>query len=115
MIFWCTACLGRGQGQAITFSDIYREITKGTLMPFLESELGEQPIPSVFRPGTTQGDLLVAAFRLAEGYEGQEGKFLLDSGHQSGLCLVIALCTELIQDGAWDIGSLRLYDTESAR
>jgi len=28
-------------GQAITFSDIYREIAKGILMPFLESELGE--------------------------------------------------------------------------
>ena len=102
-------------GQAITFSDIYREIAKGTLMPFLESELGEQTILSVFRPGTTQGDLLVAAFRLMEGYEGEEGKFLLNSREQSGLCLVIALCVELIQNGHWDIGSLSLYDAESTK
>jgi hypothetical protein len=36
---------------------------------------------------------------------------LLDSRKHNGVCLVIALIAETIQQGHWDIGSLHLYDT----
>jgi hypothetical protein len=111
-IFYLNAKLGEGNGDHITFADVYREIDKGTLFPFLEQELGPHPALSLLRPGNhEQADLFAAAMRQMAGYEGEEGKLLLSARLHNGVCLVIALIAELIQQGRWDIGSLNLYDT----
>jgi hypothetical protein len=110
-IFYLNAALGEGKGAHITFDDVYREIDKGTLWPFLEQELGSSPL-DFLRPGVhEQAGLFASAMRQMQGYEGEEGKMLLDSKKHSGVCLVIALIAEMIQQGHWDIGSLGLYDT----
>lgn len=110
-IFYLNSALGEGKGSHITFADVYREIDRGTLFPFLEQELGPSSL-DFLRPGThEQADLFAAAMRNMEGYQGEERKMVLSSHEHSGVCLVIALIAELIQQGQWDIGSLHLNDT----
>jgi hypothetical protein len=111
MIFYLNDALGKGKGKHITFADVYREIDRGTLFPFFEKEIGPQPVLSFLRPGThKQADFFAVAMRKMEGYDGDEGKFLLSRYEHNGVCLAIALIAELIQQGEWDIASVSLPD-----
>jgi hypothetical protein len=107
-IFYLNAALGEGKGAHVTFDDVYREIDKGTLIPFLEQELGESRL-DFLRPGVHEQATLFAQAMRDAGTDPFD--LLLDSRKHSGVCLVIALIAELIQQGHWDIGSLHLYDT----
>ena len=115
MIFWLNASLGTGKGSNITFADVYREIDRGTLFTFLERELGPMPTLSMLRPSGTheQAALFAAAMRKMEGWEGNEDKILLSGHEHNGVCLVIGLIAELIQEGQWDIESLRMAEPGS--
>lgn len=107
-IFYLNAKLGEGNGAHITFDDVYREIDSSTLWPFLERELGESTL-DFLRPGVhEQATLFAEAMRDAGTDPANLG---LDSRKHNGVCLVIALIAELIQQGRWNIGSLDLYDT----
>jgi len=108
-IFYLNAKLGEGKGAHIAFDDVYREIDSGTLWPFLERELGESVL-DYLHPGVhQQGDLFAELMRRMEFVDAS--KLSLDSDKHNGVCLVIALIAEAIQQGHWDIGSLHLYDT----
>jgi hypothetical protein len=108
-IFYLNAKLGEGKGAHITFDDVYREVDSGTLWPSLERELGESFL-DFLRPGLhEQAALFAQAMRYIAGVD--SSKLLLDSRKHSGVCLVIALIAELIQQGHWDMESLHLYDT----
>jgi hypothetical protein len=108
-IFYLNARLGEGKGSHITFDDVYREIDRGTLFPFLERELGESYLDFLVPGRHEQAALFAQAMRDIEGVD--PSKLLLDSRKHSGVCLVIALIAELIQQGHWDIESLHLYDS----
>ena len=111
VIFYLNAALGEGKGKHITFADAYREIDRGTLIPFFEKEIGPQPMLAFFTPGKhKQADFFAAAMRKVEGYDGEEGKFLLSRDKHNGVCLAIALIAELIQQGEWDIASVSVWD-----
>jgi hypothetical protein len=73
------------------------------------------PALSMLRPSGTheQAALLAAAMRKMEGWEGNEDKILLSSREHNGVCLVIGLIAELIQEGQWDIESLRMAEPGS--
>jgi hypothetical protein len=107
-IFYLNARLGEGNGDRIRFDDVYREIDSGTLWPFLERELGESTL-DFLRPGVHEQAALFAEAMRNAGTDPAD--LLLDSRKHNGVCLVIALIAETIQQGHWDIGSLHLYDT----
>ena len=73
------------------------------------------PTLSMLRPGATheQATLFAAAMHKMEGWEGNEDKILLSRHEHNGVCLVIGLIAELIQEGQWDIESLRMSEPGS--
>jgi hypothetical protein len=101
--------LGKGKGGDISFEDVYLEIDKGSLFPFLEQRLGPMPAVSQLRPeDDEQADYFIAAMRGLAGYNGNEDKFALSDTVKNGVCLVVALIVELISQGHWDIGSVHI-------
>jgi hypothetical protein len=94
--FNLVSAIDHGFLEKITFDEIYREIESGNLIAFLKSQLGDSVDLSLVTADTVQGRRFIEALqRLPNVLAGNERRKL--GVENSGLCLLLAFCIELMQ------------------
>jgi hypothetical protein len=100
------SALDSGTANGITFQEVCDYLEKGNLIEHLQERLGLSF--STVRPEVEQNKFLIEGLRFVRDRAG--GQELRRFGVQnSGVCLLIAYVTELIQNGHWDKSSLMRY------
>ena len=94
LIFEINAAIDSGNYQNITLAEVREEALKGNLFPFLKSRLGDDLDLSLYDLRRLQ-ELSDALKGIAEVLEGRERR--KTGVERSGLCVLIAYMTELIQ------------------
>jgi hypothetical protein len=99
------AALDSGKASDVTFAEVYTYLESGDLVEFLQDRLGADL--SAVRPAVKdQNKYFLDAIKHVMN-RGREGRVW--GVRNSGICLLIAYTTEIIQQGLYDYDSQKFY------
>jgi len=98
--FYVNSAIASGHGKALSFSEIYNSVQKGTLLQDIERKIPGEFDFSLFKPGSAE--TLAINRALADASAGFEGRERRKAGiESSGLHILMACILEAIQREDW--------------